>query len=55
MSRARTIAGDSPSRRGVPSAVDSPIEARLDWIGLGNFNADITSGRSCSSLIGLAR
>ena len=45
---------DSPRSRGMPGAV-SPMDARRAWIGRGSFSALITSGRSCSTLMGLAR
>jgi hypothetical protein len=54
ISRARWIGADSPRRRGTPGCATSPVAVRRDCTGLGSFNALITSGRSCSSLIGLA-
>ena len=55
MSRARCIAGDSPSSLGVPGLAVSPMEARRACTGRGSFSALVTSGRSRSEARSEAR
>ena len=55
ISRTRCIGLDSPMKRGRSATGTSPWTRAVDCAGRGSLSALVTSGRSCSILMGLAR